>query len=570
MIEVMHRCWLAKTARWEFIGQEFHLPQIAFFSSARHSPPSDAELTCGPKGLLTAQGSILSPDCAFQEGMLPPFDPFPMGCEDAASLRSDGAVCLLQGQGWHDAPVPRAELYVLVNAAEMHTHPREFAQRLAGFAELAPRESVLYAPACATPANLAVLVYCGVGLVDNIRGLVAARLGMHTWHGGDMPADPYNYEGLAASNSAELQREMERISRYIEQGRLREYAEYKAAADPMAQALLRHMDLRHYDAVEHFVPVAGPRFNATSSTSLHRPDVVRWQRRILERYRPPVGVETLLLLPCSAKKPYSMSRSHALFKRALRASGCEHVIHEVIVTSPLGLVPRELEAFYPAREYDVPVTGDWTMEERHRVLTMLRHFINVGRYRLVVLHLGAEAQLLKDEIEAFASTGGEDPTSREALADLAEVLRTASGGKKMIGRMRLAMNALSMARFQFGDAGALLAEQCEIEVGRGHLRFVKDGEHVASYSQQKGQISLTMAGGRLLAQAHAWRVQIDDFMPQGSVFVSGVLEVDPEIRAGDEVVVVHGDDLRAIGTAKMSAAEISSATKGEAVRIRKR
>ena len=33
----------------------------------------------------------------------------------------------------------------------------------------------------------------------------------------------------------------------------------------------------------------------------------------------------------------------------------------------LGLVPRDLEEVWPAGHYDIPVTGDWTLDERKRV-----------------------------------------------------------------------------------------------------------------------------------------------------------------------------------------------------------
>ena len=38
-----------------------------------------------------------------------------------------------------------------------------------------------------------------------------------------------------------------------------------------------------------------------------------------------------------------------------------------MVTSPLGLVPRDLEEVWPAGHYDIPVTGDWTQDEVNRV-----------------------------------------------------------------------------------------------------------------------------------------------------------------------------------------------------------
>src|SRR5438094_9701488 len=101
---------------------------------------------------------------------------------------------------------------------------------------------------------------------------------------------------------------------------------------------------------------------AYSHESLHRPEIVRFRRRIRERYRKPPSARVLLLLPCSARKPYSASRSHRRFREAIQACRNPSVVHEVIVTSPLGLIPRELERFYPAGAYDIPVTGDWSRD----------------------------------------------------------------------------------------------------------------------------------------------------------------------------------------------------------------
>ncbi|MDL5502353.1 MAG: DUF5591 domain-containing protein, partial [Candidatus Methanoperedens sp.] len=84
-------------------------------------------------------------------------------------------------------------------------------------------------------------------------------------------------------------------------------------------------------------------------------------QRVVERYAAP-DLDTLVLLPCSAKKPYSISLSHQKFINAL--GKYRKFVHEVIITSPMGVVPRELELMYPAAHYDTPVTGHWDLEER--------------------------------------------------------------------------------------------------------------------------------------------------------------------------------------------------------------
>src|SRR5438046_4873668 len=119
---------------------------------------------------------------------------------------------------------------------------------------------------------------------------------------------------------------------------------------------------------------------ASSLDSLHRPDIVRFRLRIRERYRKPPSARVLLPIPFSARKPYSASRSHRRFRDAILATANPSVVHEVIVTSPLGLIPRELERFHPARDYDIPVTGDWSRDEAAIVIEDLSAFLAANRY----------------------------------------------------------------------------------------------------------------------------------------------------------------------------------------------
>src|SRR5438034_10275470 len=118
----------------------------------------------------------------------------------------------------------------------------------------------------------------------------------------------------------------------------------------------------------------------------------------MERQRQPPSARVLLRLPCSAGKPDRASPSHRRFRDAILASKNPSVVHEVIVTSPLGLIPRELERFYPARAYDIPVTGDWSRDEAAVVTDDLRAYVETNRYDAVVAHLGAEMPIVREAV----------------------------------------------------------------------------------------------------------------------------------------------------------------------------
>ena len=61
---------------------------------------------------------------------------------------------------------------------------------------------------------------------------------------------------------------------------------------------------------------------------------------------------------------------------------------------------------------------------------------------------------------------------------------------------------------------------------------------------------------------------ISDFLPEGDVLVPGVVDADPAIRDGDEVLVT-GPRATATCRAAMSAQEMKDSKRGVAVRVRK-
>jgi predicted RNA-binding protein (TIGR00451 family) len=81
-------------------------------------------------------------------------------------------------------------------------------------------------------------------------------------------------------------------------------------------------------------------------------------------------------------------------------------------------------------------------------------------------------------------------------------------------------------------------------------------------------LSLAFAGGEVLSAGDAYWVEIEDFRPVGNVFAVGVEDAAQEIRPGDEVVVRHRSDVRAVGTARLGSREMRDLERGEAVHVR--
>ncbi|MEM4728642.1 MAG: DUF5591 domain-containing protein [Thermoplasmata archaeon] len=406
----------------------------------------------------------------------------------------------------------------------------------------------------------------GIQRVDEDAGLLSARAGLNT---------PETFRLLYEHNCYAAFAELSAVRSAIERGRLRELVETRLS-DPWSVSLLRHLDLRHEDFFERCVPVARPLrergagLTALGTASLTRPEVTRFRKRVLERYRRPPSSPILLLLPCSARKPYSSSLSHRAFRAVVMGCGNPGAVHSVVLTSPLGVVPMELECFYPANCYDVPVTGDWEEQEIRVVTKQLGCFLERGRYREVVCHLSGH-EFLRDALPASSHFTADDrPASPEALLSLKATLRELAGREERVGRERLDRErAASIFRFQWGDGAEALAEGCRVRrLGPGLVFTSPDGMQLASLSPERGLVSLTMRGAERLLGRTNYEVEIDDFRPTGSVFARGILNAGRDIRPGDEVLVVHRGEIRGVGVAMMSGPEMEEGGRGVAVKLR--
>lgn len=568
-------------------------PNVLFYQSDRIRPPDDAEILLLSQEMETEKPYVLDAGSAFLpsdfhgKNVIPPDLGYPVSLDEInSSAEGEQFVVLFGRKEQVEASVARLreKVFVIGNALEMLRNPFHFVKRVLAIRTRMSPHGLVYAPGIATPSNLSILAYSGIDVVDSLRVVMESKYGrFHTEHG-SLPFEetrrkmchcPACEEGITQGklvdhNSHVLLRELQVCRNAIERRRLRELAERRMLSSPWCVSVMKYLDRRFYDAVEPSVPVTGEDFLALSDASLHRPDVLRFRKRILKRYSKPPSAKVLLLLPCSARKPYSRSKSHRLFKRTIASVRNASVIHEVIVTSPLGLVPRELELFYPAQNYDIPVTGDWSGEERETLRKEVCAYLERNDYVHVIAHLGVERGFLEDILEDAVFTCEDSPTSPSSLQTLRKEISQAVGGQpRMSRRERLVEDLRNLAVFQFGEPGGNLVEHSEIRGRYPNVRVVRD-DHLATLVPSRGMLSLTLAGGNILARTNAYRVEIEDFTIKGNVFAVGVTNADLDIREGDDVIVAHEEDVRAVGVARMPAKEMIESRKGEAVRVRHR
>jgi archaeosine synthase len=370
-------------------------------------------------------------------------------------------------------------------------------------------------------------------------------------------------------------REVARVHAAIRAGKLRELVEQRTRASPDLAAHLRRLDKDCYQFFAERVPLLreGQLF-ATSKESIDRPEIVRYRRRLSRRYRKPTSARILVLLPCSASKPYSQSKTHRILASALERVRNSAVVHEVVLTSPLGVVPRELEMVYPAAHYDLPVTGHWDEDEKRMIQDALTALLERSRYDAVVVHLDeVEMEIAAPALADFHYTVDKDPLSHESLDNLASTLnKLADALPRVHWRTRTIDDMSSLARFQFGEAGQSLVEGADV---KGRLPFLKlvdgeTGEQLAMTTEGRGYLSLALEGGRRLMDAGHYRVEIEDFRPSGTIFAVGITHGDAEISPEDEVILHHQGEFRGVGRALVAGVEMGPMKKGACVTVRHR
>jgi uncharacterized protein with predicted RNA binding PUA domain len=145
----------------------------------------------------------------------------------------------------------------------------------------------------------------------------------------------------------------------------------------------------------------------------------------------------------------------------------------------------------------------------------------------------------------------------------------------MLARVRI------IADYQFGARAGkgLFPDGCSFILSQtGRIRQVLlGGTRLATLRARDGRLTLSFAGAGRLREAippPGYRVSIDPlvsvFIARGkTAFAKHVVSADPGIRAGDEVLLVTGDDeLLATGMALLSGAEMLSFNYGPAVKVR--
>lgn len=368
-------------------------------------------------------------------------------------------------------------------------------------------------------------------------------------------------------------------------GKLRDLVRIYANSFPPLKTILRLIDKELNLELGNALYTSSTLY-CTDETDFTRPEVTRFRKRIKERYFPPDYLAGIIFLPCSAKKPYSQSRSHQMFQASIRKriKRKRHLIHEVIITSPLGIVPRELEYTFPAAHYDIPVTGDWSEIERNLLKEDITNFLGKINPNLPIVGYveGPEKEVL-DSISKkvnrpmyLVSEDYKSLTSKGALSEFSTLLADAFENISLIKVEDQTIRFLkAIADFQFGKGVGKQLFSGNINIfGRKELglRVKRNEEHLVTFNPVNGFLTLSLQAANLILDKTPNIVVFDGEKIIGStIFSKGIIEANSEIRSGDEVIVLNSNrQIIGVGTSYLAGDLLVRMKKGKGISIRKK
>ena len=450
-------------------------------------------------------------------------------------------------------------IVTLIDAPQLAERPGKLVEALDAIRRRFPT-SLIWTPGIGGPDNCALLSWMGVDLFDFSRSQEAVARGVILTEDG--PREPESTAGEVSDLQTQLEaweRALGATRSAIREGTIRQLAERQALSSPRSVERLRRHDsimsekasIDAGSAGLASVVKEGTRLLCHSYSSRDDPLIQNWRRRVSQLHTPPNHQNNVMvLLPCSAKKPYRLSQSHRRFQRAIPTRG----VNQVMVTAPLGLVPRELEDFWPAAHYDIPVTGDWDIDELQVIREMVRSYATRNEFELVINHSGIDIEI--PAIHVIDTRQGESAGSQNSLNNLQEAIEVASkeyrlkNPKESIHRLEKLKSA---SRFQHGTDDWL--EGTKVSGRPPIFRIEKERIQIALWNPRSGRFSFSKAALPILDACNALpRVElISNFEWRGDIFSTNVKNADRNIRTGDELLVFQDGTL--VGSARAEASE---------------
>ncbi len=498
----------------------------------------------------------------------------------------------------------------LVNLIPLLTNPSKLIDFIGIIRSQLPLDSILYLMTPVPHTYLPILTYAGIDVFNNGYATIASKQDLYLSDMGghsienvyeqtcyceacnklafakqSLKIEPKNKNLLEKHNLLVFLKKIHEIRQSLKMKDLRSYVEQNISSNVSIATCLRLLDKNWNALLVNRTPTwLSTPVKHTTSYSYHRPAVKEYQRRIRERFEIKETKRIVVIFPCSARKPYSESKSHQQFLNVLNSIDKKKrgYIQELILTSPLGVIPRELENIYPAAHYDIPVTGDWSQEEIEMAVTQLNSVLGSASSQFTVLaHVTNEylelCELSEKELglDFIYTSKNRKVTSKESLESLKNTLEGKLVNLPPINYSFDTERIHAITDYQFGKNISFLMFPDKYSIigkpNRNSL-VVKNKKLMGVIQRLTGQLSLTIETAKILAEKKQYYIQFEGTELKGStLFAVGVKDADPQIRPTDAIVIIdENNKLVAVGQAITAGRDMLTMTSGQVAKIKQK
>lgn len=179
--------------------------------------------------------------------------------------------------------------------------------------------------------------------------------------------------------------ELKRIKQVIIEGRLWEHLGMRAHNHPALLTALKR--LKKYEGYMERRSSIKKRSGLFffSSIGLSRPEVVRYRKRLSNRYSSPEKAKVLVLLPQTQTKPFHKSTEHKKILKVIQQKLGDDAqkVHICTYAAPFGVIPIELDEVYPLSQHETTTPLD--SETVEYVAKQVADYVIATNYEKVIL-----------------------------------------------------------------------------------------------------------------------------------------------------------------------------------------
>ena len=389
-----------------------------------------------------------------------------------------------------------------------------------------------------------------------------------------------------------------KIKQYLKYEDYRAFVEKSSMDNMNVISMLKLLDRQYFEDLQYETPVIQENkvINCLGASSYYRPDFREFRVRTIKFFTPEPSTKLIILLPCSAKKPYSESKSHRQFFKAIRKFPDFPSFQELILTSPLGVIPRQLENVYPVNSYDISVTGEWDNEEKTITANMLTSMLEKYDKNIPILcHLEGEYIEIVKKAEKrlshkfYYSDIYERITSKESIQSLENLIR-AQKDKYIFSKDASKLEHITKTwhrkfiktlDYQFGLGAGLkiIPNELKLRKNRTNTRIelleIRTQELLGIYKHSSGLIELSLKGAIRLSpfSSHTKIIIFNgDKIKGNTLFRPGIMDYSPELYPNDNVIVLdqHKKNVNGVGNMIVGSKFIRNSITGRIAKIYER